>query len=476
MPVEEMIDFGTPWTTAAAASPVGDQAVAAAPEKVPYTPPAGGALGANIDHDTSAFEVDLGDGCSLEDLIASDVNEFFDAFRALDGPDGAGFADGINAADQGMEVDDDGFAWLNSPDAFMPLPIADADGFGEVAATATPTGKEKEEEAEMAPGAGTEHVDEDVGRVLAGLVVSEATVETAPAAAAAVAATTTLPPVAVEGNTATSGIIGGQGAVSPHAPAHEFGAGGRAGGGAGYLLAQGPADDAAVVSAVGVSQDTVETAPAAAAAVVATTTLPPVALEGHTAETSGIIGGQDAVSPHAPAYDFGGGGTAGGAGYLFAEGPADGAAVVRAVGVEVGAAAPVTPTASSMTVNGGGGGSGNSGAGGHDGGLSQKELIRRQKVERYLAKKTRRRWSRASSYQSRQRVANSRPRHKGRFLPLVSDFVPISELKRRQRALLAQRAAEEEGEKQPPPQPLPAPGWGTSAEFPAEGDYGQGEG
>ncbi|CAM9672816.1 unnamed protein product [Ectocarpus sp. 4 AP-2014] len=70
--------------------------------------------------------------------------------------------------------------------------------------------------------------------------------------------------------------------------------------------------------------------------------------------------------------------------------------------------------------------------------VSVKEQVRRQKVARYLAKKQRRRWSKASSYQSRQRVANSRPRHKGRFLPLESEFVPIAELQRRQRVLMAQ--------------------------------------
>ncbi|CAM9601599.1 unnamed protein product [Ectocarpus sp. 13 AM-2016] len=70
--------------------------------------------------------------------------------------------------------------------------------------------------------------------------------------------------------------------------------------------------------------------------------------------------------------------------------------------------------------------------------VSVKEQVRRQKVARYLAKKQKRRWSKASSYQSRQRVANSRPRHKGRFLPLESEFVPIAELQRRQRVLMAQ--------------------------------------
>lgn len=68
-----------------------------------------------------------------------------------------------------------------------------------------------------------------------------------------------------------------------------------------------------------------------------------------------------------------------------------------------------------------------------------KEQLRKQKVARYLAKRRRRKWTRAScSYKSRQRVANARPRHKGRFMPLESEFVPIAELQRRQRALMKQ--------------------------------------
>eukprot|EP00903_Cladosiphon_okamuranus_P017545 g16159.t1 len=73
-------------------------------------------------------------------------------------------------------------------------------------------------------------------------------------------------------------------------------------------------------------------------------------------------------------------------------------------------------------------------------GVSRKEQLRRQKVARYLARRKNRQWSKAkaSSYQSRQRVANSRPRHKGRFLPLESDFVSVAELQRRQRAVMKQ--------------------------------------
>ncbi|CAM9592610.1 unnamed protein product [Ectocarpus sp. 13 AM-2016] len=97
------------------------------------------------------------------------------------------------------------------------------------------------------------------------------------------------------------------------------------------------------------------------------------------------------------------------------------------------AAAAVAATA--VTGCGGGGGGSDAAAA-----ISVKEQVRRQKVAQYLAKKQRRCWSKpaASSYQSRQRVANSRPRHKGRFLPLESEFVPIAELQRRQRALMVQ--------------------------------------
>lgn len=71
--------------------------------------------------------------------------------------------------------------------------------------------------------------------------------------------------------------------------------------------------------------------------------------------------------------------------------------------------------------------------------LSSREQLRRLKVARYLEKKKRRQWSRTAPYKSRQVVANSRPRHKGRFLPLESEFVPIAELQRRQRASFKQQ-------------------------------------
>eukprot|EP00904_Undaria_pinnatifida_P012093 jgi/Undpi1/8013/HiC_scaffold_24.g10485.m1 len=391
---DDMIDVGGAWAAVAAAaasvSPVDDETVAVAPEKEPYVPATGGALDANMNEDASPFEVDIGSGDSYEDLIASGVIEFLDVFRELDdGPAGGCFPEGgLNAGNQDMETDDDEFAWLNSPDAFMPLPIGDADALGQAPATVdVPTG----EETGMGPGVEDDDMEEHVAQapLAEGWAVPEAAQQAAPAAAAAVAATTILPPVALEGD-----------------------------------MAEG-------------------------------------------------TGGENAVTP-APAYDFSEGGEGGGgAGYMFAEGPPDGAADAGAAGVGVAAAEAmaVTPMATNMTmVNGAGGDEDN-------GGLSQKELLRRQKVERYLAKKKSRRWSRASSYQSRQRVANNRPRHKGRFLPLVSDFVPISELKRRQRALMAQQAAEEE-ERQASFPTLDAPpgGWGASAQFTGVEDYGQGDG
>lgn len=83
-----------------------------------------------------------------------------------------------------------------------------------------------------------------------------------------------------------------------------------------------------------------------------------------------------------------------------------------------------------------------------------KEKLRRQKVARYLEKKKRRVWSKMAPYKSRQRVANARPRHKGRFLPLESDFVPIQELQRRQRAIFKQmqEASQPESSPSAPPE------------------------
>lgn len=82
--------------------------------------------------------------------------------------------------------------------------------------------------------------------------------------------------------------------------------------------------------------------------------------------------------------------------------------------------------------------------------ISLKEQLRKQKVARYLAKRRRRKWTRAScSYESRQRVANARPRHKGRFMPLASEFVPIAELQRRQRALMKQMQMQQHDQQEP---------------------------
>lgn len=54
---------------------------------------------------------------------------------------------------------------------------------------------------------------------------------------------------------------------------------------------------------------------------------------------------------------------------------------------------------------------------------------RQDKIDRYLYKKKRRCWNRGQRYEIRQRFANSRPRYKGRFLPVVSKkFVPVSQL------------------------------------------------
>lgn len=65
--------------------------------------------------------------------------------------------------------------------------------------------------------------------------------------------------------------------------------------------------------------------------------------------------------------------------------------------------------------------------------ISEKERMRRQKVARYLEKKKRRRPVKDCSYPSRKRVANARPRDKGRFVPLESEFVSVAELQRRTR-------------------------------------------
>ena len=83
--------------------------------------------------------------------------------------------------------------------------------------------------------------------------------------------------------------------------------------------------------------------------------------------------------------------------------------------------------------------------------LMNRGETRQVKIARYLAKRNRRCWVKTSSYESRKKVANGRLRHKGRFLPLISDFIPIAELQRRQRAMMkemqekAARADQDEG-------------------------------
>jgi len=57
--------------------------------------------------------------------------------------------------------------------------------------------------------------------------------------------------------------------------------------------------------------------------------------------------------------------------------------------------------------------------------------IRKEKIDRYLEKKKKRKWSKKALYTSRQNVANSRPRINGRFLPIDSEFIPISEIHKR---------------------------------------------
>lgn len=75
-----------------------------------------------------------------------------------------------------------------------------------------------------------------------------------------------------------------------------------------------------------------------------------------------------------------------------------------------------------------------------DGCHSPKEMLRRYKVARYLAKKAKRKWTRSGKplYQGRKHVANIRPRHKGRFMPMESNFMPLAELQRRRRTLSKQ--------------------------------------
>lgn len=127
----------------------------------------------------------------------------------------------------------------------------------------------------------------------------------------------------------------------------------------------------------------------------------------------------------------------------------DATAVVAAVGVSPVVAASIAPPLSADSQPA------NPDRNEDDSAAERREKIRRQKVSRYLEKKRRRIWSRAAPYKSRQRVANSRPRHKGRFLALESDFVPIAELQRRQRALFKQMQMKQAS---PAPPSTPVPG------------------
>lgn len=60
-----------------------------------------------------------------------------------------------------------------------------------------------------------------------------------------------------------------------------------------------------------------------------------------------------------------------------------------------------------------------------------KEIIRKQKVAKYLEKKKRRCNKRKVLYKVRKSFADSRPRFQGRFLPIAAvEFVSVKELKR----------------------------------------------
>ena len=60
-----------------------------------------------------------------------------------------------------------------------------------------------------------------------------------------------------------------------------------------------------------------------------------------------------------------------------------------------------------------------------------KEIIRKQKVEKYLKKKKRRCYKSKILYKQRKSFAETRPRFKGRFLPIATDeFVSVKDLKR----------------------------------------------
>ena len=61
----------------------------------------------------------------------------------------------------------------------------------------------------------------------------------------------------------------------------------------------------------------------------------------------------------------------------------------------------------------------------------EKEIIRKQKVAKYLEKKKRRCYKSKILYKERKSFAETRPRFQGRFLPIAAvEFVSVKELKR----------------------------------------------
>jgi len=61
----------------------------------------------------------------------------------------------------------------------------------------------------------------------------------------------------------------------------------------------------------------------------------------------------------------------------------------------------------------------------------EKEIIRKQKVAKYLEKKKRRCYKSKILYKERKSFAETRPRFQGRFLPIATDeFVSVKDLKR----------------------------------------------
>lgn len=62
----------------------------------------------------------------------------------------------------------------------------------------------------------------------------------------------------------------------------------------------------------------------------------------------------------------------------------------------------------------------------------EKEIIRKQKVAKYLEKKKRRCYKSKILYKERKSFAETRPRFQGRFLPIAAvEFVSVKELKKK---------------------------------------------